>query len=73
LTSSPAYEEFVPVDDAQVRDQSFLVRLHDHLSSGAPRGGSPAAGDNREIYLPTFGTGAAGPVMEVAVPVGVPG
>lgn len=74
LSVDPAHrEEFVPVDDVQVRDQSFLVRLHDHLSSGASRDGSPAAGDNREIYLPTFGTGAAGPVMEVAVPVGVPG
>lgn len=66
-------EEFVPVDDAHAGDQAFLVRLHDHLSSGASRGGRPAAGDNREIYLPTFGTGAAGPVMEVAVPVGAPG
>ena len=74
LSVDPAHrEEFVPVDDVQVRDQSFLVRLHDHLSSGASRDGSPAAGDNREIYLPTFGTGAAGPVMEVAVPVDAPG
>jgi DNA-binding transcriptional MerR regulator len=74
LSVDPAHrEEFVPVDDAHVRDQAFLVRLHDHLSSGASRGGRPAAGDNREIYLPTFGTGAAGPVMEVAVPVGAPG
>ncbi|MCG7284442.1 MerR family transcriptional regulator [Cellulomonas sp. ACRRI] len=74
LSVDPAHrEEFVPVEDAHARDQAYLVRLHDHLSSGASRGGGPAAGDNREIYLPTFGTGVAGPVMEVAVPVGAPG
>lgn len=70
LSLDPAHrEEFVPLDDAQARDQAYLVRVHDHLSSGAARAGRPAAGDNREVYLPSFGTGAPGPVMEVAVPV----
>lgn len=70
LSVDPAHrEEYVPVDDAHARDQAYLVRLHDQLSSGASRGGRPAAGDNREVYLPSFGTGAPGPAMEVAVPV----
>lgn len=30
------------------------------------------AGDNREVYLPSWGSGAPGPVMEVAVPVTAP-
>lgn len=70
LSLDPAHrEEVVPLDDAQARDQAYLVRVHDHLSSGASRGGRPAAGDNREVYLPSFGTGAPGPVLEVVVPV----
>lgn len=69
LVVDPAHREaVVALDQAQADDQALLVAVHDHLSAGAFDG--PArAGDNREVYLPTFGTGTPGTVLEIAVPV----
>jgi DNA-binding transcriptional MerR regulator len=75
LTVDPAHREAVAaLDQRQADDQPLLVAVHDHLSTGAfadggrSRGASPC-GHNREVYLPSFGTGASGTVLEVAVPV----
>lgn len=66
----PAHREaFVCLEQAESGDQGLLVRVHDHLSTGAFGVDLIPAGDNREIYLPTFGTGSPGYVMEIAVPV----
>jgi DNA-binding transcriptional MerR regulator len=75
LTLDPAHREaVVALTQHQADDQRLVVAVHDHLSTGAfARGARPDAGDpcghNREVYLPQFGTGAAGTVMEVVVPV----
>jgi len=69
LVVDPAHREaVVGLDQAQADDQALLVAVHDHLSTGS-YDGPPPAGDNREVYLPAFGTGAPGVVLEVAVPV----
>jgi DNA-binding transcriptional MerR regulator len=68
-TDGPHDEAYVALTAAEADDQARLVLVHDHLSSGhALTDGSPA-GDNREIYLPTWVTRGPGPVVEVAVPV----
>lgn len=70
LVPDPAHREaVVALDQAQADDQALLVAVHDHLSTGSFGGPAPA-GDNREVYLPSFGTGATGTVLEVVVPVG---
>lgn len=72
LVVDPAHREVVAsVTQAQADDQAWLVAVHDHLSTGAfaTDGGPVPCGHNREVYLPSFGTGAAGTVMEVVVPV----
>jgi DNA-binding transcriptional MerR regulator len=74
LTTDPAHREVVvALEQHQADDQALVVAVHDHLSTsasaGGPGGPDVRAGDNREVYLPSFGTGAAGTVMEVVVPV----
>ncbi|WP_067162617.1 MerR family transcriptional regulator [Microbacterium sp. TNHR37B] len=59
-------EMVVSLDQAEADDQPLVVAVHDHLSRAA---GAQRRGPNREIYLPGFGSGAAGTVMEIAVPV----
>ena len=62
----PAHTEMtVALTQSQADHQPLVVTVHDYLSSTA----RSRRGPNREVYLPSFGTGAAGPVMEVAVPV----
>ncbi|MET4224594.1 MerR family transcriptional regulator [Oerskovia enterophila] len=71
LSTDAAHDEaFVEVSAAGARDQERLVLIHDFLSSGVAlsRTHVPVS-DNREIYLPSWGTNEPGPVMEVAVPV----
>jgi DNA-binding transcriptional MerR regulator len=69
LTSDPTHvERYVELDQEAAGDQTFLVLVHDYLSSWSGVG-EVVVGDNREIYLPAWGTGEPGPVMEVAVPV----
>lgn len=72
LAVDPEHREVVAaLTQAQADDQGWLVAVHDHLSTGAfaVAGGPVPCGHNREVYLPSFGTGAAGTVMEVVVPV----
>lgn len=71
LTTDPAHREaVVALEQRQADDQALVVAVHDHLSTGAFAGGPDVrVGDNREVYLPSFGTGATGTVMEVVVPV----
>lgn len=73
LTTDAAHREaVVALDQRQADDQTLVVAVHDHLSTGAfagPGGAEARTGDNREVYLPTFGTGAPGTVMEIVVPV----
>jgi DNA-binding transcriptional MerR regulator len=67
LTLDPAHDEiFVSLDQAQAGDQALLVAVHDYLCA---RHGAQRRGPNREVYLPSFGTGATGEVMSIAVPV----
>jgi DNA-binding transcriptional MerR regulator len=68
-TDPPHVECFVALDSRGAQDQGRLVVIHDLLSSGQAVVGHVPAGDNREVYLPTWGKGEAGAVMEVAVPV----
>ncbi|WP_162616378.1 MerR family transcriptional regulator [Xylanimonas allomyrinae] len=68
LATDPAHaERYVELDQETAGDQTFLVLVHDYLSSGS--GVAEVVGDNREVYLPAWGAGELGPVMEVAVPV----
>ncbi len=70
LALDPAHDEaYVELDAAQAGDQGHLVAVHDALSSGGALIDLMPVDDNREVYLPSWGTGATGPVMEVAVPV----
>jgi DNA-binding transcriptional MerR regulator len=70
LTIDPARTEaYVPLDQRAADDQGRVVAVHDHLASGGFSTTYLPAGDDREIYLPTWGTGAASPVLEIAVPV----
>lgn len=62
-------QAYVVLDQSQADDQRFVVAVHDHLSTGAFATDVAPSGHNRETYLPTFATGAPGPVMEIAVPV----
>ncbi|QZN85637.1 MerR family transcriptional regulator [Cellulomonas sp. C5510] len=72
LEVDPAHREaVVGLDQRQADDQQLLVAVHDHLSTGAAGGPTPW-GDNREVYLPAWGTGAPGVVLEVVVPVAAP-
>ncbi|MFB8228074.1 MerR family transcriptional regulator [Cellulosimicrobium sp. NPDC055967] len=68
-TDARHLECFVALDASGAEDQSRLVVIHDLLSFGRAAPGHVPVGDNREIYLPSWGTGETGPVMEVAVPV----
>lgn len=69
LSIDPAHaESYVQLNEHQARDQAHLVAVHDYLSAGRFDQHPTPLGDNREIYLPSWGTGAAGPVMEIAVP-----
>lgn len=69
-TDAPHDEAFVEIDAVGVRDQGQLVLIHDYLSSGVALSGTHVpVGDNREVYLPSWGTSELGPVMEIAVPV----
>lgn len=64
----PTHQEtFVSLTQEQTGDQRLIVAVHDYLSATHD---SPfkRAGHNREIYLPSFGTGGPGTVMEIAVP-----
>lgn len=75
--TDPAHREaVVALDQRQADDQPLLVTVHDHLSTGAfattgdvTLAGLVPCGPDREVYLPSFGTGATGTVLEVAVPV----
>jgi hypothetical protein len=70
VTIDPAHTEaWVALDQDAAADQGRIVAVHDHLASGAFSTDLVPAGDDREIYLPTWGTGEPGPVMEIAVPV----
>ncbi|WP_175008866.1 MerR family transcriptional regulator [Cellulosimicrobium sp. TH-20] len=70
LTTDDAHEEaYVALTAAEARDQERLVLVHDYLASGRALAGGAPAGDDREVYLPTWEAGGPGPVMEVAVPV----
>ncbi|MBU4214419.1 MAG: MerR family transcriptional regulator [Actinobacteria bacterium] len=62
-------QAYLPLTQHQADDQRLVVAVHDHLSTGAFATDVVPAGNNREVYLPGFATGATGPVMEVAVPV----
>ncbi|QJW35053.1 MerR family transcriptional regulator [Cellulosimicrobium protaetiae] len=68
-TDGPHDEAYVALTAAEADDQARLVLVHDHLSSGHALTDGAPAGDNREIYLPTWAAGGPGPVLEVAVPV----
>lgn len=70
LTIDPAHTEaYLALDQDAAGDQPRIVAVHDYLASGTFSDELEPAGDDREVYLPTWGTGAAGPVMEIAVPV----
>lgn len=70
LSLDDAHDEaFVQLDQTQASDQPFLVTVHDYLSGGTFAADRTPVGNNREIYLPSFGSNQDGPVMEVAVPV----
>jgi DNA-binding transcriptional MerR regulator len=70
LTTDAAHLELVvELDQASAADQTRLVLVHDYLSWGRASAAHVPCGDNRETYLPTWGTGGDGPVMEIAVPV----
>ncbi|MGX1693757.1 MerR family transcriptional regulator [Microbacterium keratanolyticum] len=67
IVRDPAHQEvFVSLTQEQVADQVLLVAVHDHLSA---LHGHQRVAPNREIYLPAFGSGESGTVMEIAVPV----
>lgn len=68
-TDGPHDEAYVALTAAEADDQARLVLIHDHLSSGHALAEGAPAGDNREIYLPTWAARGPGPVVEVAVPV----
>lgn len=67
----PAHREvFVALTQEQADDQRLIVAVHDFLSTThGETSTSPRVGPNREVYLPTFGTGTPGTVMDIAVPV----
>ena len=67
----PAHHEvFVALTQEEADDQRLIVAVHDFLSMAhGETSASPRVGHNREVYLPTFGTGTPGAVMEIAVPV----
>lgn len=68
-TEPERLEAFVGLDQEQAGTQPYVVAVHDYLGSDPFEPHHRRAGDNRELYLPTWGTGAPGPVMEVGVPV----
>ncbi|ARU51519.1 DNA-binding transcriptional MerR regulator [Cellulosimicrobium cellulans] len=68
-TDGPHDEAYVALTAAEADDQARLVLVHDHLSSGLALAAGTPAGDNREIYLPTWAARGPGPVLEVSVPV----
>ena len=57
------------LDQDQAADQSFIVAVHDHVALAAGDGALAVVGDNRESYLPTWGLGLDGPVLEISAPV----
>lgn len=59
-------EVIVGLAQDQADDQPLVVAVHDHLSRDV---GARRRGPNREVYFPTFGSGAPGTVMEIAVPI----
>lgn len=61
---APHVELFVGLRQAEADDQSLVVAVHDYLSL---QYGSLRSGPNRDVYYPSFGTGATGEVMDVAV------
>ncbi|KAJ8145285.1 hypothetical protein OY671_001618 [Metschnikowia pulcherrima] len=70
LTTDAAHEEaYVASTAAEARDQERSVLVHDYSASGRALAGGVPAGDDREVYSPTWEAGGPGPVMEVAVPV----
>lgn len=68
-TDAAHSEGFAELDSRTALDQRRLVLIHDFLSHGRALITHAPVGDNREVYLPAWGTGSTGPVMEVAVPV----
>lgn len=62
-------EIVVALDQDQAADQSFIVAVHDHVALAAGDGALAVVGDNRESYLPTWGRGLDGPVLEISAPV----
>ncbi|MCD5345693.1 MerR family transcriptional regulator [Agromyces sp. S2-1-8] len=67
ITLDPAHDEvFVSLDQVHADDQALLVGVHDFLTAHC---GPQREGPNREVYLPSFATGATGEVMSIAVPV----
>lgn len=67
----PSHREvFVSLTQEAADDQRLIVAVHDFLSTAhGETSASPRVGPNREVYLPSFGTGAPGVVMEIAIPV----
>lgn len=69
IAEEPGLEIVVGLTQDQAADQPFLVAVHDHVALGANDRYVGVVGDNRETYLPTWGRGDGGRVMEVAAPV----
>ncbi|MGP7959381.1 MerR family transcriptional regulator [Sanguibacter sp. A247] len=69
IADEPGRELVVGLNQEQAADQSFVVAVHDHVALGAGDGTLAVVGDNRETYLPSWGRGLGGPVMEVSAPV----
>lgn len=62
-------EVVVALDQDRSSDQSFILAVHDHVAYAAGDGMLAVVGDNRESYLPTWGRGLGGPVLEISAPV----
>jgi len=62
-------EVVVALDQHRAADQSYIVAVHDHVAFAAGDGTLAVVGDNRESYLPTWGRGLDGPVLEISAPV----
>jgi DNA-binding transcriptional MerR regulator len=71
LTDPERLEAFVSLDQGHADTQPFVVAVHDYLSASAFDDRYRHAGDNRDVFLPTWATGAPGPVMEISAPVAV--
>lgn len=68
-TDPERLEAFVGLDQEHADTQPYVVAVHDYLSASAFDPRYRHAGDNRDVFLPTWATGAPGPVMEISAPV----